>query len=220
MNGISNQSKESKLDPESLGLKLPPGLELEFKIGEGSCGPVYKARFQGETVALKAYSSQAIANYQKRHQVNLAVFEMYQNRLFRRVPQLFPYTAKPIRVLGQDRKVSLCFLQEYVEGVTLQELGKRMGRLPQSLLEAGDIITQVSQSADIRGVDQFMQNIMVRENAGDWLPVIHDFKHVPRPQASKRSLLGLLGMGRKSNMQGEFVQQWRDFSARLEKASG
>ena len=212
------QNGNGKPNPQKLGLKLPPDLELESLIGTGSCGPVYKVHFQGETLALKAYTQQAIQRYEKKHGANLAIFEMSQNRSLRKLPQLLPFTAKPNRVLGQDGKFSLCFLQEFVDGVSIDALAERLGRLPQSLLEAGEVIDQVSRTAGIKGMDQFMRDILVRERHGVWQPVMFDFKHVPREHGGSKPLFGILG--RKHKAGSAFLRQWRELAARLEKASG
>ena len=169
----------ASLSPESEGLQLPEGIELIEKVGAGKFNRVYKATYQGETLALKAYSPRAVDFYRKKHKTNIAVFEMAQNRKFRKVSELVPFTAKPIRVIGQDGKSSLCFLQEFVDGISITQLAERLSHLPHSVMTAGETIDRVCEEQGIEGVDQFMQNILVREVNGNWMPALHDFKHVP-----------------------------------------
>jgi len=212
----------SSITPESEGLNLPPGLELQEKLGGGRLTAVYRARFNGETVALKVYSEKAAKWYKNKLNKNIAVYEMSQNRRFRKSPQLLPYTAKPIRVIGQDGKYSLCFVQEFVEGKTVEELGKELGTLPESLMDIGQKIAQICEDEGLQGMDQFMRNTLVRKHAGQWFPVIHDFKHVPveTPKKSGGSFLSRMGIGKGNSHEAEFVRQWRMLSKKLEKSAG
>jgi hypothetical protein len=172
---------------------------------------VYRASFQGDVLALKAYHPDAVTWYRNRHGLNIAVHEMAQNRAYRQIPELLPYTAKPLRVIGQDGKVSLCFLQELVKGIPVEELGKRVDKMPEGLLEVGRRIARICSDHDLAGIDQFLRSTRVREHAGQWTPVIHDFKHVPvepaKPQA-RPSILSRLGLGGRKSNDPAFVQHW------------
>lgn len=210
------------MDPQSEGLRLPEGLELLEKIGASKSASVYKASYMGETIALKAYTARAIDWYRKKQDVNLAVFEMSQNRAFRKVAALVPYTAKPLRVIGQDGQSSLCFLQEFVDGLSLGALTEKLGRVPGSLLTAGELIDRTCEDEGLEGLDQFMQNILLRERSGQWVPVLHDFKHIPVPRAAtgkNSSLLARLGLGRKDSARAGagFLGEWRMLDERLTK---
>ncbi len=146
---------------------------------------------------------------------------MSQNRAFRKVPALLPYTAKPIRVIGQDGRFSLCFLQEFIDGLTVEELGAKLGHLPEGLFQVGRVIAQTCEDEGIQGIDQFMRNTLVRKKAGQWFPVIHDFKHVPAEGSKKKSapsFLSRLGLGGKGAQETGFIKEWRALSARLAKA--
>jgi hypothetical protein len=199
------------LTAESEGLNLPPGMELHARQGSGRICTVYRATFQGETVALKAYHPDAVTWFRNRHSINIAVHEMAQNRAFRQVPELLPYTAKPIRVIGQDGSVSLCFLQEFINGQTVAELAAKQ-RLPEGLLLTSRRIAQLCADRGLQGLDQFMRSTLVREHAGQWTPVIHDFKHLPADTPAKTthrpSLLSRLGLGGKNTHDPEFVKHW------------
>lgn len=207
----------SSITPETEGLSLPPGLELQEKLGESRMATVYKARFKGEDVVVKVYSEKAARWYKNKLNQNIAVFEMAQNRNFRKSPQLLPYTAKPIRVIGQDGNYSLCFLQEYIEGKTVEELAREMGGLPEGLMALGQKIAQVCEAEGLQGLNQFMKNTLLRDHAGQWTPVIHDFKHVPI-EATKKPGTSLLSrmLGRPSSNEAEFVRQWRAVSKKYE----
>ncbi len=212
----------SGLDPHAEGLKLPPGLELLTKVGTGRAGTVYKARFQGETIALKAYKPSAADWYRKKLDKNIAVYEMMQNRAYRKQSELVNYTAKPIRVVGQDGKLSLCFLQEFVDGITLEELGERYGHIPGYLMRTGEAIARVCEEHTIKGVDEFMKGVKLRQKASTWVPVMFDFKHIPNdgPREIKPNLLQRLGIGQRPPSQPGFMGEWELLNRRLEKEAG
>lgn len=204
-------SQGTSLTPESEGLQLPEGIELLEKVGAGRFNRVYRVNYQGETLALKAYSPRAVDFYRKKFSKNIAVLEMAQNRQYRKVPELVPYTAKPIRVIGQDGQSSLCFLQEFIDGLTLDAVIAKVGHFPGSVMAAGESIDRVCEEKNLDGLDQFMQNVLVREVNGQWLPVLHDFKHVAQPRTgtvSGPSLLSRIGLGRKGMKRPGFLGQW------------
>ena len=204
----------SSLSPESEGLTLPPDLELLEILGTGKLSRVYKALYKGETVALKAYSMQAVNLYRRKLNKNIAVYEMLQNRNFRKVPELVPYSAKPLRVIGQDGKFSLCYLQEFIDGPNLEELTAQLGQLPGSVVSAGEAIERISDEKGIRGLDQLMKDVRMRENQGLWTPVLFDFKHIPadREKANKGNFLfKKLSFGRRKGRPG-FLGDWDELA--------
>lgn len=219
MNDTANDAQPDLLDPKDEGLRLPSGIELLEKVGKGRACTVYKARFQGETVALKAYKSAAADWYRKTIDKNIAVYEMMQNRAFRAQPDLVAYTAKPIRVIGQDGKASLCFVQEFVDGITIEELGERYGKIPGYLLKTGESIARTCEERSIKGIDDFMRGVKLRQSASTWMPVMFDFKHIPsdQPKQQKTSLFQRLGLSRKPQGPGGFMGEWDALAQKLEK---
>lgn len=209
----------SGLDPKAEGLKLPPGIELLEKLGTGRAATVYKADFHGDVVVLKAYKPSAADWYKKKLNKNIAVFEMMQNRAFRKNKDLVNYTAKPYRVIGQDGKTSLCYIQEYVDGITIEELGERYGSIPGYLMRTGEVIAQTCEEHSIAGIDEFMKDCKLRQNASIWMPIMVDFKHVPsdRTKEAKRSFMQRLGLDRKPPLPPGFMGEWEALNRRLEK---
>lgn len=211
------------MDRQATPLDLPDGIEVLDPLGGGRYGQVYKARFQGEDVALKTYTQRAIDWYRKKLNVNIAVHEMARNREFRKVPALVPYTAKPLRVIGQDGKGTLCFLQEFIDGLTLEQLAEKVGHLPHSLLSAGKLIDRSCEEAGLEGVDTIMREVLVRQQSGQWVPVMYDFKHPPQARPARGgggSLLARLGLGRGKTARSGFLQDWERLAQRLEKPGG
>lgn len=219
MSDSSPDSSASGLDPKAEGLNLPPGIELLEKLGTGRAATVYKARFHEDIVVLKAYKPSAADWYKKKLNKNIAVYEMMQNRSFRKHKDLVNFTAKPYRVIGQDGKASLCFIQEYVDGITIEELGERYGSIPGYLLRTGEVIAQTCDERSIVGIDEFMKDCKLRQSASTWMPVMVDFKHVPsdRPRESKRSFMQRLGLDRKPPLPPGFMGEWEALNRRLEK---
>jgi hypothetical protein len=113
-------------------------------------------------------------------------------------------------VLGHDGKQSLCFIQEFIEGRSLVELAKELGEVPQSVLEAGEVIARAGEQAGLDNLDLDYRNTIVRQNTGRWLPVIHDFNAPPGDHASGRAFLGLFKKGPQSAH--ELVREWSRFS--------
>lgn len=217
MTDIHAESPPSTLDPADEGLNLPPGIELQEKLGAGRAGTVYKARFQGETIALKAYKVSAADWYRKKLDKNIAIYEMMQNRAFRKHKELVEYTAKPLRVIGQDGKCSLCFLQEYVDGVTLEQLNEQLGQIPGYLVRTGEMIARACEEHGLDGIDEFMKGVKFRQGANSWTPVMFDFKHVPSgaSKSTGPSLFQRLGLNRRSQGPQGFVGEWQALSERL-----
>lgn len=222
MNERTPEAPQGGLDPKAEGLDLPAGIELLEKIGTGSTATVYKATFQGDTVALKAYKASAADWYKKKLDKNIAVYEMMQNRSFRKHKELVDYTAKPYRVIGQDGKHSLCYLQEYVDGISIEELGQRYGSIPGYLMHTGELIARACEEHSIAGIDQFMKDCKLRKVSSSWMPVMYNFKHVPSNSGKdrKRSLLQRIGLDRRPPLPTGFMGDWEALNRRLEKTAG
>jgi len=210
------------IDPATEGLTLPDEIILLEKVGSGRAATVYKAQFQGETVALKAYKSNAASWYRKKLDKNIAVYEMMQNRAFRKHPDLVKYTAKPLRVIGQDGKASLCFLQEFIDGITLEQLGDRYGQIPGYLMRTGEAIARACDEHSIKGVDDFMQDVKLRQSASTWVPVMFDFKHIPsdKPREVKQGFLQRIGLNKAPPVPPGFMGEWETLNRKLEKDLG
>jgi predicted Ser/Thr protein kinase len=189
-------------------LKLPGDIQILDLAGKGARAVTFKAVYRGEPVALKIYRPEVVTRYRKKHDLNIAVFEMSQNRKFRRNEELFPFSAKPIMVLGHDGKLSLCFIQEFIEGIPLAQLGEDNRGLPLSILEAGEIIARAGNDAGLRELDLDYRNVLVRQKAGKWLPVIHDFNRVQGVRGG--GLGGIFKDKARDNLQ--LVREWFQYS--------
>jgi hypothetical protein len=190
------------------GIRLPDDFELLDVAGQGSCAITFRAAHRGETVAVKAYRPRVAERYRKNHDLNIAVYEMSRNREFRKDQSLFPFSARPIMVLGHDGRLSLCFVQEYIEGTPLTELAPRNRGVPASVLDAGKTIVGAAEKAGLEELDLDYRNVILREQKGRWLPVIHDFNHIPGEKPG--GLAGLFKGKPRDNRQ--MVDEWFEFS--------
>ena len=196
-------------------LKLPEDLVPVSLAGEGRRSVTFRAKYHDEVVALKVYRKEFIEKYQRRYSLNIAQFEYDRNQAFYAVEALRPYAARPIKVLGIDDGYSLCFLQEFINGPALVELAQKNHGLPQSVLDAGQLICEKAEAAGLHDLDLFYKNVLVREKNGTWLPVIHDFNLVPQYQYPPNPFLALAyltGLRKKSHRDWRCLKGWHDWS--------
>jgi len=196
-------------------LNLPQDLIVVSFAGHGRRSVTFKANYRGENIALKIYRDDFIQKYQKRYKLNIAEFEFFRNQAFYAVKALRPYTAKPIKVLGIDDGYSLCFLQEFIDGPSLVELAENNKGLPQSVLDAGQLICEQAETAGLHDLDIFYKNILVCQRDGVWLPVIHDFNLVPQYQFPPNPFLAFAyktGIRKKSHRDWRCLKGWHDWS--------
>ena len=200
---------------EMKDLKLPGRLVPVSLAGEGRRSVTYKAKYNGEVVALKVYRKEFIHKYQQRYGLNIAQFEFTRNQAFYAVEELRPFAARPIEVLGLDDGYSLCFLQEFIDGPSLVELAQTNHGLPQTVLDAGRLICEKAEAAGLHDLDIFYKNVLVREQNGTWLPVIHDFNLVPQyqyPPNPFHALAYFTGLRKKSHRDWRCLKGWQDWS--------
>jgi len=196
-------------------LILPEDLVPLSLAGEGRRSVTFRAKYHDEIVALKVYRKEFVQKYLQRYKLNIAQFEYDRNQAFFAVEALRAYAARPIKVLGLDDGYSLCFLQEFIDGPSLVELAEKNHGLPQSVLDAGQLICEKAEAAGLHDLDIFYKNVLVREKNGIWLPVIHDFNLVPQYQFPPNPFLAfayLTGLRKKSHRDWRCLKGWRDWS--------
>lgn len=197
------------------GLRLPPDLEPLELVGKGRRAIVFRASYRGDAAAMKVYRPEFVEKFRKKHGTNIAVLEMSRNRKFRKIPELLPYTAKPLAVLGHDGRCTLMFLQEFIDGVRLTELGEKNKGLPESVLEAGETIVRIAEINELKDLNLDYRYVMVRQQSGVWKPVLYNFDHEPRAEEKPKSRLsGLFGgkKDKKAKKDYKKLQGWRDYS--------
>jgi len=199
----------------SAGLKLPDTLKIQDVAGEGRRSITYRASYQGEIIALKAYRQAFIEKYHQRFDLNIAQFEFDRNSAFYGVEALQPYAARPIGLLGVRDQYSLCFLQEFINGPTLVELAQQNRGLPKSVLDAGQEICETAEANGLHDLDIYYKNVMMRQQQGVWLPVLHDFNLLPQhlyPRNPFLALAYLTGLRTKSHRDWRCLRGWQTYS--------
>lgn len=194
---------------------LPADVALDEPVGEGRRSVVYRGRYRDQTVAVKVYRPAFVEKYRDRHGVDIARFELERNRAVRRAPGLRRFTATPLAVVGGSGGHDLAFIQEFIEGIQLVELGQREQGLPSSVLDAGQAILAGAEAAGLFDLDLYYRNILVRRDEGSWIPVLHDFNLLPQhlfPPNPFLAMAYLLGIRRKSHRDRRCISQWRRFS--------
>ncbi len=215
LNGMSKMGNIESAAAELGGLRLPQDLEPLEVAGQGSRSITFRANYRGDILAMKVYKPDAIKQFKKKHNKNIAVSEMSRNRAFRKIPELLPFIAKPIAVMGHDGKSTLMFLQEFIDGVPLKELAERNKGLPDSVLEAGETIVRNAELNELYELDLSMDDVLVRKQAGVWTPVLHDFNHVPKVEKPSNSFFARAFKGsteKKSKRDYQLLEQWRAYS--------
>lgn len=195
-------------------VSLPPGITLGERAGEGRRSVVYRGQFNGRAVAVKIYRPEFIEKYRQRYGVCIAAFEWQRNRAVFDTPGLRPYAAEPLTVID-DARHGLAFVQEFIDGESLVELGRRQGELPDSVLRAGDEILREADRAGLHDLDLYYRNILVRERDGKWLPVLHDFNLMPQYRYPPNPFLWLAyrsGIRKKSHRDRRCIAQWHAYS--------
>lgn len=194
---------------------LPTDLELGGRVGEGRRSVVYRARYGGELIAAKVYRPEFIRKYRQKYRVNIARFEMQRNRTVRDVPGLRVYTTRPLAVVGGDGGHDLAFLQSFVDGIPLVQLGRGLGALPESVLDAGRTIVSRAEAAGLHDLDLYYRNILVRQFEGEWIPALHDFNLMPQYLFPPNPFLAFAyrtGIRKKSHRDHRCIAQWAKFS--------
>lgn len=194
---------------------LPPDLVLDRRVGEGRRSIVYLARYQGDTVAAKVYRPEFIRKYRDKYRIDIAQFEMQRNRALRDVPGLARFTARPLGVLGGDGRHGLVFLQSFIDGIPLVQLGREQGGLPSSILAAGATIVARAEAAGLHDLDLYYRNILVWQQNGEWLPALHDFNLMPQHLFPPNPFLYIAyrtGIRKKSHRDHRCIAQWKRFS--------
>lgn len=194
---------------------LPAEVALDGLAGEGRRSVVYRGRFGGQVVAVKVYRPAFVQKYRDRYDVDIAAFEMERNRAVRRAPGLRRFAARPLAVVGGSGGYDLAFVQEFIDGISLVELGRREKGLPASVLDAGHAILAGAEAAGLFDLDLYYRNILVRRLEGAWIPALHDFNLLPQHMFPPNPFLALayrLGLRKKSHRDRRCIAQWERFS--------
>ena len=173
-------------------LKLPPDINIIQEIGAGRRSRVYLAEYQGKDVVVKVYRSKYIEKYQRQYKVNIGEFEFERNKLAYGTESISKYIAKPYTLLTNEDGYTLSFIQEYIDGIWLEDLIANNQGLPREVLEAGYYIVREAAKIGLYDLDISPGNIRVKQNAnGTWQPKLYDFNLMPQHIRSPNPFMAL-----------------------------
>ncbi len=193
-------------------VSLPADVEVTRFLGEGRRSFSYKGRHKGRDVVIKIYRKEFVQKYLQRYNVDIAEFEFTRNSRLYGIDAIRRYIAKPYKVFPVDGDYTHSFVQEYVEGITLEALVSRLGYLPQRVLQAGYRIVRVAESYGIHDMDISAGNILTVNHDGSWAPKLYDFNMMPQHVSPPNPFIAWclkLGIRSKSHRDYRSLKNWR-----------
>lgn len=194
-------------------LILPDEIELVRELGAGRRSQVYLANYLEHEVVVKVYKQTYVEKYQTQYGVNIGEFEYYRNQTAYVAQSLSEYIAQPYRLLLPADGYTLAFIQEYVDGIWLEDLMGQLHGLPDEVLQAGYRIVKEAAKLGLYDLDISPGNIRVQENAqGDWIPKLYDFNLMPqhlRPPNLFMALGFKLGLRSKNHRDFRSLKHWK-----------
>ncbi len=162
-------------------LELPTEIEIIQELGSGRRSQVYLGKYLDQDVAVRVYRPEYIDKYQSKYKVNIGEFEFSRNKIAFETSTLTRYVAQPHRLLRPQQGYTLALIQEYVEGIWLEDLMHLSKGLPSEVLQAGYFIVEQAAKVGLYDLDIPPGNIRVRQNAeGKWQPKLYDFNLMPQ----------------------------------------
>lgn len=193
-------------------LRLPPDINIIQEIGSGRRSCVYLADYQGNDVVVKEYRSAYIEKYQQQYKVNIGEFELQRNTLAYDTESISQFVAKPYFLLTEEEGFTLAFVQEYVDGIWLEDLMTQYRGLPKETLEVGYHIVHEAAKIGLYDLDISPGNIRVKQDAnGKWHPKLYDFNLMPqyiRPPNPFMALGFKLGLRSKNHRDYRSLKNW------------
>lgn len=173
----------------------PTGLsELQFvdPLGSGRRCAVWRAKRGADMVAVKLFSSQAIAKHASRHHEPLARFEFNRNRHLYSIPELRDNIVRPIEVFDLGSRQML--MQDVICGDTLTEFSTVAsgGDRRQVYAQLVRIVT-AAHDVSIFDLDLHRDNILItRSRTGHPNVMLFDFNKIPFHEHPPNALAGIL----------------------------
>ncbi len=193
-------------------LTLPNEIEIIHALGSGRRSQVYLANYHDREVVVKVYKQEYIDKYQSQYKVNIGEFEMMRNKIAYEAETLTKYVAEPIALLGPQQGYDLVFVQEYIDGIWLEELIEKVQGLPEEVLEAGYNIVEQAAKIGLYDLDIPPGNIrLIKNAAGEWIPKLYDFNLMPQHMCPPNPFMALgfkLGLRSKNHRDYRSLKRW------------
>ena len=195
-----------------LKLTLPNEIEIIQALGSGRRSQVYLANYHDRQVVVKMYKQEYIDKYQSQYKVSIGEFEFVRNKTAYETETLTKYIAEPIALFGPQEGYDLVFVQEYVNGIWLEDLIEQVRGLPKEVLEAGYKIVEQAAKIGLYDLDIPPGNIRLEKNAaGEWIPRLFDFNLMPQHMCPPNPFMAMgfkLGLRSKNHRDYRSLKQW------------
>ncbi len=193
-------------------ISLPAEIALIRPLGSGRRSRVYLADYAQERVVVKVYKQEYIDKYQYQYGVNIGEFEYSRNCSAYQLDSLRKYIARPHCLLTTKQGYNLAFVQEYIEGICLEQLMTEYRGLPEEVLQAGHYIVEKAAEIGLHDLDIPPGNIrLVQDGDGLWLPKLYDFNLMPQHICPPNPLMALgfkLGLRNKNHRDLRSLKHW------------
>ena len=193
-------------------LALPKEISIIKPLGAGRRSQVYLADYSGERVVVKVYKQEYIEKYRSQYKVNIGEFEFSRNSIAYQTDSLREYVAKPYRLLQPSQGYELAFVQEYIDGIWLEDLMKQCQGLPSEVLQTGYEIVRQAAKVGLYDLDIPPGNIrLVKDKRGSWIPKLYDFNLMPQHICPPNPFMALgfkLGLRSKNHRDYRSLKHW------------
>ena len=204
-------------------LTLPPDINIIQEIGSGRRSHAYLAEYLDNTIVVKVYNDAYIEKYQHQYKVNIGEFEYQRNKLAFETEALTQFVAKPYFLLTKEDGYSLALVQEYVEGIWLEDLIIQSQGIPKEVVEAGYLIVREAAKIGMYDLDISPGNVRVQQNdSGKWMPKLYDFNLMPQHMYSPNLFMAIgfkLGLRSKNHRDYRSLKHWQYLGALAEGKS-
>jgi serine/threonine protein kinase len=197
--------------PSSENIRLPENIEILEFIGSGGRARVYSAMIDECNAVVKVYHKEVAKKYRDKYKVDIAEYEHSRNQSLYSLNEIQGYIAKPIQYFPASGQFTHCIVQQRVYGESLENLIKRLGYLPDVILEAGRNIVHVAEKNNIHDLDISVGNLKIDKSSGIWKPRLYDFNIMPQYMFPPNPMVGLgykLGIRKKSFRDYRSLRNW------------
>jgi hypothetical protein len=193
-------------------LVLPTEIDIFQELGSGRRSQAYLANYQDRKVVVKVYKQEYIEKYRSQYKVNIGEFEYARNKTAFETGTLRKYVAEPYRLLRPEQGYDLALVQEYVDGIWLEDLLEQLQGLPEEVLKAGYFIVEQAAKVGLYDLDISPGNIRLRQNAADeWLPQLYDFNLMPQHICPPNPFMAIgfkVGLRSKNHRDYRSLKRW------------
>ncbi|MFK8028501.1 MAG: hypothetical protein AB8C40_10625 [Gammaproteobacteria bacterium] len=193
-------------------LTLPTEIKIIKTLGSGRRSQVYLAMYQDQHVAVKVYKQKYIEKYQSQYNVNIGEFEIARNKVAYDTGALTQYVAQPYKLYRPEQGYDLAFVQEYIDGIWLEDLMQQAKGLPAYVLETGYYIVEQAAKVGLYDLDIPPGNIRLRQNNnGEWMPALYDFNLMPQHICPPNPFMAMgfkLGLRSKNHRDYRSLKHW------------